>query len=114
MLDPHPITSISVNFIVLGLACVFEGVAWTIAYREFETTRGKRGFMEAVRQSKDPTVFTVLFEDTAAMLGLFVAFAGIAGAAWLDLPWLDGAASIVIGIILAITALLLAIETKAC
>ena len=112
VLDPHPITKISVNFIVLALACIFEGVAWTIAYREFETTRGKRGFLEAVRQSKDPTVFTVLFEDTAAMLGLVVAFLGIAGAAWLGLPWLDGAASIVIGVILAITALLLAIETK--
>ncbi len=112
VLHPHPVTNISVNFIVLALACVFEGVAWSIAYREFETTRGKRGFLEAVRQSKDPTVFTVLFEDTAAILGLFVAFLGIAGASWLDLPWLDGAASIVIGVILAVTALLLAIETK--
>ena len=112
VLHPHPVTNISVNFIVLALACVFEGVAWTIAYRAFETTRGKRGFFEAVRQSKDPTVFTVLFEDTAAILGLGVAFLGIAGAAWLGLPWLDGAASIVIGVILAVTAFLLAIETK--
>ncbi len=112
VLDPHPLTSISVNFIVLALACIFEGVAWWIAYREFESTRGRRGFFEAVRQSKDPTVFTVLFEDSAAMLGLIVAFLGIAGAAWLNLPWLDGAASIVIGAILAVTALLLAIETK--
>jgi len=112
VLQPHPVKNISVNFIVLALACVFEGVAWSIAYREFATTRGKRGFFEAVRQSKDPTVFTVLFEDTAALLGLGVAFLGIAGAAWLGLPWLDGAASIVIGVILAVTALLLAIETK--
>jgi cation diffusion facilitator family transporter len=112
VLDPHPVTNISVNFIVLALACVFEGVAWWIAYRQFETTRGKRGFFEAVRQSKDPTVFTVLFEDTAAILGLGVAFLGIAGAAWLGLPWLDGAASVLIGVILAVTALLLAIETK--
>ncbi|MDH3195170.1 MAG: cation diffusion facilitator family transporter [Hyphomicrobiales bacterium] len=112
VLHPHPVTNISVNFIVLALACLFEGVAWWIAYRAFETTRGKRGFLEAVRQSKDPTVFTVLFEDTAAMLGLIVAFLGIAGAAWLGLPWLDGAASIAIGVILAVTALLLAIETK--
>ena len=65
-----------------------------------------------MRLSKDPTVFTVLFEDTAAMLGLIVAAVGIFLADFLDLPWLDGAASIVIGLILAGTALLLAIETK--
>ncbi|MEC9343697.1 MAG: cation transporter dimerization domain-containing protein, partial [Pseudomonadota bacterium] len=90
----------------------FESVAWWIAFREFQTTRGKRGFIEAVQQSKDPTVFTVLFEDTAAMLGLFVAFFGILGAQMLGIAELDGVASIVIGIILALTAALLAYETK--
>ncbi len=112
IIDPHPIANININFVVLGLALVFEGVAWWIAYRAFENYRGRRSFVDAVRDSKDPTLFTVLFEDTAAMLGLVVAFLGIAGAAWLDLAWLDGAASIVIGAILAITAILLAIETK--
>ncbi len=110
--EPHPIDNININFIVLALAFVFEGAAWWIAFRSFESSRGKRAFIDAVRESKDPTLFTVLFEDTAAMLGLVVAFAGITGAAWLGLPWLDGAASIFIGVILAVTALLLAIETK--
>lgn len=112
VLHPHPIESVFINFIVLGLALIFEGVAWYIAFQSFQTTRGKRGFVEAVRQSKDPTVFTVLFEDSAAMLGLVVAGIGIACAYYLDLPWLDGVASIVIGLILAVTAVVLAIETK--
>ena len=112
VVHPHPIESVSINFIVLGLALIFEGAAWYVAYRAFETSRGKRGFVEAVRQSKDPTVFTVLFEDSAAMLGLIVAGVGIACAHYLDMAWLDGAASIVIGLILAVTAVVLAIETK--
>ncbi len=63
--------------------------------------------------SKDPVVFTALFEDTAAMLGLIVAFVGIGLAQVLQLPALDGAASIVIGVILAATAAVLAYESKA-
>ncbi|MGI9379462.1 MAG: cation diffusion facilitator family transporter [Methyloligellaceae bacterium] len=111
-IHPHPITSPLINYIVLTLAMVFEGVAWTIAYKEFGRIRGNAGFMESVRRSKDPTVFTVLFEDTAAMLGLIAAFIGIALAHAFQLDWADGAASIVIGLILAATAMLLAYETK--
>lgn len=112
ILHPHPIENVSVNFIVLGLALVFEGAAWFVAYRAFETTRGKHSFFDAIRRSKDPTVFTVLFEDSAAMLGLIIAGVGIAVAHYFDLPWMDGAASILIGAVLALTAVLLAIETK--
>ena len=112
MLAPHVIENPLVNYVVLALAFLFEAVAWLVALREFRTTRGKRSYLEAVRQSKDPTVFTVLFEDTAAMLGLAVAFAGVLGAQFLGIAELDGAASIVIGAILAITAVLLAYETK--
>jgi len=112
VLHPHEVANPAINYIVLGLAMCFEAVAWWIAFKEFQTTRGKRGYLEAVRQSKDPTVFTVLFEDTAAMLGLVAAFLGILGAQYLGIAELDGVASIVIGIILAITAALLAYETK--
>ena len=110
--DAHPIESPYINYIVLTLALIFEGVAWTIAFRAFEKARGKKSLFSAVRQSKDPTLFTVLFEDTAAMLGLIVAFVGVFVASAFDIVWADGAASIVIGIILALTAILLAIETK--
>ncbi|MCK5276502.1 MAG: cation transporter, partial [Alphaproteobacteria bacterium] len=74
--------------------------------------KGKRGWMAEIRHSKDPTKFTVLFEDSAAMLGLVVAMIGIALAQYLHMPVLDGAASIVIGVILATTAALLAYECK--
>jgi len=112
ILDPHPVTSPIVNYIVLAFAMVFEGAAWWIAFREFRSRPGPIGFLAAVHQSKDPTVFTVLFEDSAAMLGLVAAFVGIALGQALDLPVLDGVASIVIGAILAATAMLLAYESK--
>ncbi|MCH5374026.1 MAG: cation diffusion facilitator family transporter [Planctomycetes bacterium] len=109
---PHEITSPIVNYIVLGLAMVFEAGAWWVAYREFEKTRGRRNLIDAVRRSKDPTVFTVLFEDSAAMLGLVVAAIGIAAAQYTGIRELDGYASVGIGLILATTAALLAFETK--
>ncbi len=111
VIDPHEISDPMINYIVLSLAMVFEGAAWWVAFKEFATRKGKRGIFQAVQESKDPTVFTVLFEDTAAMLGLMVAFAGIYLSQALNMPWLDGAASIMIGIILAGTAILLAYET---
>ncbi|UCH72774.1 MAG: cation transporter [Rhodospirillales bacterium] len=110
--QPHPITNPAVNYAVLGLAMVFEGAAWWIAFREFNRMRGRRSWMAEIRFSKDPTVFTVLFEDSAAMLGLIVAMAGIAGAQAFDMPVLDGVAAILIGCILAVTAGLLAYECK--
>ena len=111
VITPHPITDPTINYIVLGLAFVFEGIAWSIALKEFSSTKGKRSYVQALRESKDPTVFTVLFEDTAAMLGLVVAFVGIFCADYFNMPVLDGAASIVIGLILAGAAWVLAFET---
>jgi cation diffusion facilitator family transporter len=110
--QPHPITSPYINYAVLALAMVFEGVAWWIAFREFNRVKGGRTWMAEIRFSKDPTVFTVLFEDSAAMLGLIVAMLGIAAAQAFDMPVLDGVAAILIGGILAVTAGLLAYECK--
>jgi cation diffusion facilitator family transporter len=115
VLHPHPIVSPYINYIVLGMAFVFEAVAWTIAYKEFRKAQGARKrfhLFTAVRESKDPATFTVLFEDTAAMLGLITAAAGVVGAHVFELQWADGVASIVIGGILAAAAILLARETK--
>jgi cation diffusion facilitator family transporter len=109
---PEPITNPGINYAVLALAMVFEGGAWWVAYKAFDSTRGKRSLLAAVRDSKDPSIFTVLLEDTAAMLGLLIAFIGIALGQWLEIPELDGAASIGIGCILAGAAILLAQETK--
>ncbi len=109
---PEEIRSPTISYVVLLLSMVFEAVAWHIAYKEFQKSRGDQGFIAAIRNSKDPTVFTVLFEDTAAMLGLIVAFLGIAGSQIYGIPELDGLASIGIGIILAFVAVVLAIESK--
>lgn len=109
---PEPVTSPFVNYIVLGAAMAFEAVAWYIAFQEFQKSRGDRTILQAVRRSKDPALITVLFEDSAAMAGLVVAFAGIGLGQWLDLPILDGVASIAIGLILAVVAAFLAYECK--
>ena len=109
---PHPMQDIYINYIVLAVAGVIEGAACLFAYREFRRNQGDRSLMEEVRHSKDPAVFTILFEDTAAILGLIVAAIGLALAEALEVPELDGAASIVIGLVLAAAAAFLARETK--
>jgi len=106
---PHPVTSPYINYAVLGLAVVFESAAWWLAFQGLRKVRGKRGYFEAVHLSKDPTLFTVLFEDTAALLGLAVA---LVLSQLLDMPALDGVASLLIGAILAITVAFLAYECK--
>ena len=112
VITPHPVENVFVNYIVLGFAMVFEGGAWYFAFTEFGRVKGSRGYIDAVRQGKDPTFFVVLFEDSAAMLGLTVAFLGV----WLGdvtgITIFDGIASIIIGLILGGTAAWLAYETK--
>lgn len=101
-----------VNYIVLGVAMLLEGTSWGIALKEFAASKGEMGWWQAVRESKDPAGFIVLFEDSAALAGLVVAGVGIwASHAWED-PRIDGAASIAIGLILAAVATLLAREAK--
>lgn len=109
---PEAIQNPLINYLVLGLAMLFEGGAWLFAFREFTRAKGKWGYMEAIQRAKDPSIFVVLFEDTAAMLGLMVAFAGVALTQLTGKLWFDGAASIVIGLILVGTAIWLAYETK--
>ena len=77
VMSPHPVENVIVNYIVLGFAMVFEGGAWFFAFKEFGRVKGSRGYIAAVQQGKDPTFFVVLFEDSAAMLGLTVAFIGV-------------------------------------
>ncbi len=113
VLNPTPIENAAVSYIVLGLAMVFEGGASLFALRQFLAQKGEMGFFEAVRRGKDPALFTVLFEDGAAMIGLMIAMAGIFLGQHLGLPWLDGAAAIAIGLVLACVALFLAYECKA-
>jgi cation diffusion facilitator family transporter len=100
------------NYVVLGIAFVFESISSVFAFKAFRgELKGQRP-LAAIRASKDPTTFTVLFEDSAALLGLVVAFLGIFLGNVLHNPYFDGIASIVIGLILAVVAAFLAYETK--
>jgi len=112
ILHPEPISNPLINYLVLGLAMIFEGAAWYFAFVEFRRVKGNWGYVEAVQRGKDPTLFVVLFEDSAAMLGLLVAAAGIGLAQLTGVPQFDGIASVVIGLILGATAIWLAYETK--
>ena len=112
VMHPQPVSNAYINYIVLGLAMVFEAYVWWVAYKEFTVLRGDQPFIKAIRDSKDPTVITVLFEDSAAMLGLMVAFIGVAISDFYQLPIFDGIASLLIAAILAVTASFLAFECK--
>ena len=109
---PHEVYSPIVAYVVLEFSFVFEGATWIVAFRAFRAHVRRDGLLEAVQRSKDPTVFTVLLEDSAALAGICVAAVGLAVAQYLRWPALDGVASVVIGCLLAATAAFLAYECK--
>lgn len=100
------------NYVVLGFAVIFEGFSLRIALREFSKVRDGRGVWKTIQASKDPTTFTVVLEDSAALIGLLAAFAGIFFGRIFDNPYLDGAAAVVIGLVLSGVAVVLARESK--
>jgi len=100
------------NYVVLGLALIFESASCYFAFKAFRTEKGKQTVVQTIRGSKDPTTFTVLFEDTAALLGLLVALVGVFLAHQFNQPHFDGLASIVIGLILGVVASVLAYESR--
>lgn len=112
ILHPDPIEDATIAYVVLAVSFVLEGGSWLTAVREFRRTQGDLGWWKAVRRSKDPSTFIVLFEDSAAMFGLAVAAAGVFLAHETNNPVWDGTASIVIGVALAIVAFMLARESK--
>ncbi|ACF02323.1 cation diffusion facilitator family transporter [Rhodopseudomonas palustris TIE-1] len=112
ILRPEPVSDPHVNYLVLAASLVFEGASWTVAIREFEKQRGGLSYLEAATRSRDPTSFLVLFEDSAAVIGILIAATGTAAAEWLEMPVLDGVASVGIALVLAATAAFLARESK--
>jgi cation diffusion facilitator family transporter len=112
ILHPKPIQNVLVSYVVLGLSALFEGTSWWFTLRKFKGERRYSDLFRAIRHSKDPPSFIVLLEDSAALVGLLIAFAGIFLSVNLNLPVLDGVASMLIGLVLALTALVLARETK--
>ena len=109
--DPEPIENALVNYVILGVAVAMELSSFAVAYREFRDTNPNCSWWRAVREAKDPVTFVVLFEDTAALLGLVAALTGLSLAHLLGIPEFDGVASIVIGLILIVASSLLARET---
>lgn len=110
--DPEPLRSPTINYIVLGVAFLLEGGSWTIAVRELAAEKGTGSWWQLVVRSKNPSHFIVLFEDSAALIGLVIAALGVWASHHFGDPRIDGLASILIGIVLALVALLLAREAK--
>jgi cation diffusion facilitator family transporter len=109
---PEPISDVAINYWVIGVSALLDGTTWWIAVRAFKAKLRWSEVLEAIRRSKDPPSFMVVFEDSAALLGLAIAALGIHLSVLYDLPQIDGIASLAIGALLAVTAMLLARETK--
>jgi len=111
--EPEPAVSPIIAYGVLLVAFLLEGGSTWEAFKEFKEAKGKLGWIKAIQQSKDPTGFIVLLENGAAMFGIIAAAVGLGVSQFTGDPRYDGAASIVIGAILGITAFFLAYESKA-
>jgi cation diffusion facilitator family transporter len=111
--EPEPAVSPLIAYAVLLVAFLLEGWSTLEAYRDFNKAKGSLGWWQAIRRSKDPPSFIVLLENGAAMAGIVTAAIGLALSQLTGDPFYDGAASVVIGIILGLTAFLLAYESKA-
>ena len=109
---PEPLGDPTWNYAVLAVAFAFDGASFLVARRTFNAQRGQQPFWEAFRDSKDPSVFVVLFEDASDLLGLIIAFLGVFLSHYLNMPALDGVASLLIGVLLLVVAGLLLRETK--
>ena len=113
IMHPEPPVSPIIAYGVLLVAFLLEGWSTIEAWQDFRRSKGKLGFFEAIRRSKDPPAFIVLLENGAAMAGIIAAAVGLALTQLLHNPFYDGAASVLIGAILAVTSALLAYESKA-
>jgi cation diffusion facilitator family transporter len=110
--NPNPLEDPHWNYIVLAAAFVFEGISFTIAFRQFSRERGDTPFWKALHTSKDPATYTVMAEDAAALLGLVIAALGVFFSHRYNMPRVDGIASIAIGLLLAGVAVLLIRESR--
>ena len=110
--DPQPIENAIVSEAVLAASFLFEGYSWVVSVRQFSKAKGDLGWWKAFVRSKDPPLFMVVFEDSAALIGIAIAAVGTVLAAHFDMPLADGIASILIGLVLACTSTLLLRESK--
>lgn len=112
IIEPVEIEDVGWAYAVLACAFVFEGVSFTLAAREFGRTMGQASLWKELKAHKDPSIYSVLVEDAAALIGVIIAFLGIFLSRLLSIEVLDGIASIAIGLVLAAVAIFLARESK--
>jgi cation diffusion facilitator family transporter len=107
-----PAEDSALGYGVLAIAAVFEGISWYFGFKAFAVERRGRGIVETIQRTKDPTTFSILLEDSAALLGLAIAFVGIYLSSKLGVPWIDGAASVLIGVLLCLVAFVMVYESR--
>jgi cation diffusion facilitator family transporter len=112
LLSPRLPENTGWSYAVLACALVFEGTSWYYGLKAFQIERRGRGIVETIRISKNPTSFAVVLEDSAALLGIAFALAGIYLSERLGAPWLDGASSVMIGILLCLVSSVMVFESK--
>ena len=112
LMNPHELGTLTATYIVLGLSVLFEGYSWSVAYAELRKAMVGGTFFNLVKKTKAPALVVVFLEDSAALIGLFIAFFGVLAADLTGNTMFDGIASIVIGVILVAVAFIIAYETK--
>ena len=112
ILHPKPVENPGWNYLVLALSALFEGASFAVSMRQFLKRLKGRPFWESLHRSKDPTNYTVIAEDAAALVGLAIAALGIGLSQALDMPQLDGVASLLISLLLSGVAVLLILESR--
>ncbi len=112
ILHPHPMENALWNYIFLGSAFIFESISFYIAIRDFlKQPRHTGKFLKRLRSSKDPGFFIVIYEDAADLAGLIIAFTGVVLTAYFNSPLIDGIASVLIGVVLLLIALIMISES---
>ena len=109
---PRPPGNTLLSYAVLVIAMAFEGTSWYYGLKAFRAEQRGRGILETIQATKNPASFSVLLEDSAALLGLVFALAGIFLAERLAAPWIDGASSMLIGVLLCLMSLVMVYESK--
>ena len=112
LLEPNALEEAGWSYAILGGAFVFEGASFVVAVRQFRSTLDGEPFWQALRKSKDPALYTVMAEDSAALAGLVAAALGLWASHAFDAPWIDAAASVVIGLLLCGVSGLLVMQSR--
>ena len=112
IIHPDELRDPTWNYVVLGFSVIFEGISLGIAWKEFNAVRGTDSWWSAVIKSKNPANFLVLFEDGGAVLGLSIVAICLFIGHEFNLPWMDGFASLLVGLLLVSISMILARESR--